>query len=192
MDELFGLPAHPLVVHAPVVLLPLAVIGAIAMMLRPSWYLHFRWPVLAIAAFGTVGAIFAASSGEEFEELVEDSKSGAAREAIEEHAEAGDMARNLAIVFLVAVVAFVLLPWFLERRARAAASAPTAAANATSSAGPAWLKPVLMVFVALAAVGSLVTIIDAGHSGADSVWNDVGSSVDGGGDDDGDDEDDGD
>lgn len=185
MDELFGIPAHPLIVHAPVVLLPLAAIGVVAMLLRPTWYLHFRWPVLAITAVGTLGAIFAASSGEEFEELVEDSKSGAAREAIEEHAEAGETARTLALVFLVAVVAFVVVPWFLERRARAAAAAgSTAVETAPPSAGPTWLKPVLMVFVALAAVGSLVTIIDAGHSGAGSVWDEIGVTSGGGGDDD--------
>jgi uncharacterized membrane protein YgcG len=185
MDELFGIPAHPLIVHAPVVLLPLAVVGVVAMLLRPTWYLHFRWPVLAITAVGTLGAIFAASSGEELEELVEDSKSGAAREAIEEHAEAGEMARTLAIVFLVAVVAFVVIPWFLERRARATAAAgSTDVATAPRSAGPTWLKPVLMVVVALAAVGSLVTIIDAGHSGAGSVWDEIGVTSGGGGDDD--------
>jgi len=176
MDELFGIPAHPLVVHAPVVLLPLAVVGVIAMMVRPSWYLHIRWPVLAITAIGTVGAVFATSSGEELEELVEDSKTGAAREAIEEHAEAGETARTLAIVFLVAVVAYVLIPWFLERRARSA-SAAGAADESPRRAEPVWLRPVLMVLVALTAIGSLVTIIDAGHSGADSVWNEVGQPV---------------
>jgi hypothetical protein len=42
-----------------------------------------------------------------------------------------------------------------------------------------------MVFVALAAAGSLVTIIDAGHSGAESVWDEIGPTSGG---DDGDDD----
>ncbi len=170
MDELFGLPAHPLVVHLPVVLLPLAVVGVAAMLLRPAWYRQFRWPVLAITAVGTLGAIVAANSGESLEERVEDSGGRAVREAIEEHAEAGETARTLAIVFLVAVAAFVVIPWWLERRTRR-----VTAAEAAPVAAPAWLRAVLMAFVALAAVGSLVTIIDAGHSGADSVWNEVGT-----------------
>jgi hypothetical protein len=79
----------------------------------------------------------------------------------------------------------VVIPWFLERRARATAAAgSTDAASAAPSAGPTWLKPVLMVFVALAAVGSLVTIIDAGHSGAGSVWDEIDVTSGGGGDDD--------
>jgi hypothetical protein len=174
MDELFGLPAHPLVVHLPVVLLPLAVVGVAAMMVRPAWYRHFRWPVLVITAVGALGAIFAANSGEALEERVEDSASGAVREAIEEHAEAGETARTLAIVFLVAVAAYVVIPWWLERRARRT----TSTADAAPDGAPSWMRAVLMAVVALAAVGSLVTIVDAGHSGADSVWNEVGGDED--------------
>lgn len=175
MDELFGLPAHPLVVHAPVVLLPLAVVGVVFMMVRPSWYHRFRWPVLLITAVGTFGAVIAASSGEELEERVEEGATAAARQAIEEHAEAGEAARLLAILFLVAVVAYVVVPWFLERRARRAATvdAGTADVAAPGRSSPRWLTPALMVFVAVTAVGSLLTIIDAGHSGADSVWGDL-------------------
>lgn len=171
MDELFGLPAHPLVVHAPVVLLPLAVVGVAAMMIRSSWYDRMRWPVLAIAAVGAIGAVIAAGTGEELEERVEAGASGAARRAIEEHAEAGEAARLFAVLFLVAVVAYVVVPWFLARRARAGAGV-TDDAPQRSRAGR-WLTPVLMVAVAITAIGSLVTIVDAGHSGADSVWGDL-------------------
>jgi len=37
LDTVFGLPTHSLVVHAVVVLLPLASLGAIAIVLRRSW-----------------------------------------------------------------------------------------------------------------------------------------------------------
>lgn len=171
MDELFGLPAHPLVVHAPVVLLPLAVIGTALMMLRTTWYERFRWPTLVIAAVGTFGAIVAASSGEELEETLERTEGREAARAVHEHAEAGESARMLAIVFLVALAAYVVVPWWMARRQRAAVSVSSAAVDAPRS-GPAWLRPLLMVVVGLAAIGSLVTIIDAGHSGADSVWGD--------------------
>lgn len=190
MDELLGLPAHPLVVHAPVVLLPLAVLGVAAMMVRPVWHARVRWPVLMITAAGTLGAIVAAGTGEGLEERVEDGASRDARRLIRDHADAGETARTLAIVFFVAVLAYVVVPWFLERRARRAAGS-TEAADATASA-PSWLRPVLMVFVAATAVGSLITIVDAGHSGADSVWGDPpAGQVDDGDDDDDDDDSDG-
>lgn len=188
MDELFGLPAHPLVVHAPVVLLPLAVVGVAAMMVRPAWYLRLRWPVLGITIVGAIGAVLAAGTGEELEELVEDSATREARRAISEHAEAGEAARLFAILFLLAVLAYVLVPWFLERRARSAAASDAPAGEAAPRwGGPGWLRAVLMLAVAITAVGSLVTIIDAGHSGADSVWGDVTTGVDDGDDGGGDD-----
>ena len=33
-----GLPAHPLIVHVPVVLIPLSIIGALACVSRPAWF----------------------------------------------------------------------------------------------------------------------------------------------------------
>ncbi len=36
MDELFGLPAHPLLVHAAVVLVPLAAIGVVLIAFWPA------------------------------------------------------------------------------------------------------------------------------------------------------------
>lgn len=171
MDELFGLPAHPLVVHAPVVLLPLAAIGAVATMVRPAWYARYRWLVLAVTAVGAVAAVIAAGTGEELEERMEEGASSAARRTIEEHAEAGEAARLFAVLFLFAVLAYVVVPWFVARRERAVAGDAGDAADV--AARPAWLRPVLMVAVAATAVGSLVTIVDAGHSGADSVWGDL-------------------
>ena len=43
-DLINGLPVHPLVVHAVVVLVPLAALGTIAIALRPAWRPHVRPP----------------------------------------------------------------------------------------------------------------------------------------------------
>ena len=58
---------------------------------------------------------------------------------------------------------------FLERRAD---RTETPDADAT---GPSWLRPTLMVVVALTALATVVTIVDAGHSGASKVWEDSGT-----------------
>ena len=47
-DLINGVPIHPLVVHAVVVLLPLAVLGTIAIVVRPAWRL--RYGPLVVAA----------------------------------------------------------------------------------------------------------------------------------------------
>jgi hypothetical protein len=125
---------------------------------------------------GTLGAVLAAGTGEDLEERVEEGASGAARRAIGEHAEAGEAARLFAVLLLIAVAAYVIVPWFLARRAGAAATSGNTGGTRDAAAvavRPAWLRAVLMVAVAATAVGSLVTIVDAGHSGADSVWGEL-------------------
>ena len=37
IDKLFGIPAHPLIVHIPVVLVPLAAVGAVLALVVPRW-----------------------------------------------------------------------------------------------------------------------------------------------------------
>jgi hypothetical protein len=38
---------------------------------------------------------------------------------------------------------------------------------------PSWLRPALMVAVAVTGVISMVTIVDAGHSGAGQAWKEL-------------------
>ena len=50
-----------------------------------------------------------------------------------------------------------------------------AAADGTTTVkgAPKWIMPVLAVVAIGAGVGSVATVINAGHSGAKSVWEDV-------------------
>lgn len=173
MDSLLGLPAHPLVVHIPVAMLPLAALGVLVMLMKRAWYERYRWAVLVVGAIGTVGAILATSSGEDLEHTIGRVEGREAARAIHEHAEAGELARTLAIVFFVALAAWVVVPWFLERRARVASAGAAANVEAPGGTGPAWLRPVLMGVVALTAVSSMVSIVNAGHSGASEAWKDL-------------------
>jgi len=43
LEELFGLPAHPLLVHMPVVIIPLAGVIAVVFAFRPAWLDRFGW-----------------------------------------------------------------------------------------------------------------------------------------------------
>lgn len=192
MDQISGLPAHPLVVHLPVAMLPLAAFGVVLMLIRRSWYERYRWAVLFIGAVGTVGAFIATSSGEALQKRIGEIEGPGAAEAIEDHARNGDLARTLAIVFFIALALYVLVPWFLERRSTGTATIVddggrnviadgTSAVVVRRDAGPVWVRPVLMVLVAVAAVASVASVIDAGHSGASSAWNGYyGDEVDGG------------
>ena len=162
MDSIFGIPAHPLFVHIPVVLIPLATIGVVLMAIRPTWWDRYKWPTVAIAAVGMVGAIIAAGSGEELEEAVEDT---APRQLLRAHVEAGETSRTVSIIFFVVLVAaVVVLPWWVKRR-----STTTGAATAS----PRWLRSVVSLVLIVSALGASWTVYDAGHTGAKSVWSDV-------------------
>ena len=167
-ESFFGVPAHPLMVHLPVVLLPLAAVGALLLLVRRSWYDRYKWVVVIIAGLGALSGVLAAATGESLEEAL----SREDRRLIESHAEMGETARLMGIVFFLVVLAWVLIPIFLERRA--ATSAPAAAVGSDvarrPSGAPSWLRPVLAVLVALTAIGSVWTVVDAGHSGAERVW----------------------
>ena len=69
-ETLGGIPLHPLVVHAVVVLLPLAALGAIAIALVPKWRTRFGILVVVAAAVVLTFVPIATSTGEELQEMV--------------------------------------------------------------------------------------------------------------------------
>lgn len=169
MDTISGIPSHPLFVHIPAVLLPLAALGVLLMVARPAWNLRYRWAVLGVGALGTLGAILSANAGEGLAERLE---AAGRSETWESHAEAGGAAQTAAIVFVVLLAAYVLVPWWLNRKGAATTASRSVATDVSvmSSAVPKWLGVGLSVLVVLSAIGSVITVIDAGHSGAKSVW----------------------
>lgn len=164
-DLINGLPVHPLVVHAVVVLLPLACVGTIAIAVRPRWRARYGVLVVACAAVATALIPVATSSGEALEEHVGDP--GA-------HAELGDQLIWFALPLLAVSAALV----WLDRRQRAAwqTAAPDAGGmNGTGAASVA--TRVVAVLALLAAVATSVQVYRVGDSGARAAWGDqVGSS----------------
>lgn len=154
-DTIGGLPVHALVVHAVVVLGPLAALLLVAYALRPGWRGGLRWPTLALAAISAVSAAVATSSGESLEHRVGD--------PAYDHAEKGDLAA-VSIYVLLAVAALIIL--VLARPGAAARMGALSAVLAVAA-------------LAFATFG----VFNAGHSGASSVWKEeiANSSPSGGG-----------
>ncbi|MFN8020221.1 MAG: DUF2231 domain-containing protein [Acidimicrobiales bacterium] len=173
MDKISGIPAHPLFVHLPVVLLPIGAVVAIGMLIKQSWFERYKWALLGIVGLGTLGAILAGASGEDLEGDIR--RAEGISPTLHDHTEAGDLARLVSIVFLVVVLVWIFLPMLLKRRA--------GAAEATM---PSWLRWGVGVAVVLVGIGTAVAVVEAGHSGAKSVWNEEDESGDQGGDGDGD------
>lgn len=64
LNTIFGIPAHPLLVHAAVVFIPLLVLGAIAYAALPGLHSRFTWAAAALAVIAPVSALLAKFSGE--------------------------------------------------------------------------------------------------------------------------------
>ena len=67
MIEIGGLPAHILLVHAVVVLAPIAGLGAIVYAAAPRWRTYLAWP-LGVLSLGLVPVtLLTAQAGEQLE-----------------------------------------------------------------------------------------------------------------------------
>ncbi|PKQ21842.1 MAG: hypothetical protein CVT65_16395, partial [Actinobacteria bacterium HGW-Actinobacteria-5] len=62
--DVLGLPLHPLVVHAAVVLVPLAALGALVVLAWARARDRYGWLVVAFAVAGAGAAVVARLSGE--------------------------------------------------------------------------------------------------------------------------------
>lgn len=147
IDTLAGLPAHPLFVHIPVIVVPMAAIAAGILAIFPRFIGRWVWWVAGLAGVGALGAVLTAGSGEALEERIEETA------LVERHTELGELARAVSIaLFAVLVVVAVTWRFVSGKRIRTAVAS------------------VVMLGAAAGAVG---TIAAAGHSGAESVWSEV-------------------
>ena len=155
-DLINGLPVHVLVVHGVVVMLPLAVLGTIALAVRPAWRRTYGWLVVGVAAVATVLIPIATSSGEALQRRV--GSPG-------EHAALGDTLIWFALPLLVLALAMVLL----ERR-RTSTKGPI---------GPKALPMVVSVLAVVVGLASAVQVYRVGDSGARAAWADQVASSSG-------------
>jgi uncharacterized membrane protein YhaH (DUF805 family) len=157
-DTVNGLPLHPLVVHAAVVLLPLSAIGLIVIAFVPKWRRTYGWLVL-LGLFVSVAASFLAKeSGEQLAEQVGEP---------ERHAELGDVMPLIAFALFVVAAVWLAAAWRVDRAAAAASTA------GDGPAGRSILTTILAVVAVVAAVVAIVWMVLVGDSGAKAVWADA-------------------
>ncbi len=113
---MFGLPLHPLIVHAAVVLVPLSCLGALAVVFSTWVRARYGWLTVAFAAGGALSALAATLTGQVLLDAL-----GGGSVAAAAHAAWGRLAPYPALVLALALPAFLTL----ERRARAGVG-PTA------------------------------------------------------------------
>lgn len=149
LDTIFGLPVHPLLVHATVVGVPAA---AAIVALAATWGRFRAWagwlPVLLSTA-ALVLVPLSTESGEALRQRVGETA------LVERHAE---LAEGLLPWVAVLLAAAVLLAWNARRPPRRA------------------LAIAAVALALVGAVGSTVQVALIGHSGAKASWSDVAQS----------------
>jgi hypothetical protein len=148
-DTINGIPVHPLVVHGVVVLLPLTILGTLALAIRPAWRRSFGPVVVAVAVVATLLVPVATQSGEKLEGRIGDPG---------KHAELGDQLIWFVLPLLVLLVAMVVM---------AHRSDAEAGSGATSAASVVNVVAALSVVAALAAGYQVYRV---GDSGARAAW----------------------
>jgi Na+-translocating ferredoxin:NAD+ oxidoreductase RnfA subunit len=159
LSTIDGLPAHILIVHAVVVLVPLSAIALITA-LKPTLARRLGWwlPLLAAAAF--VSVLAAMSAGGWLENHVQDSALVRAHTRI-----AGQLWPFSAAVLLLSIVL-----WRANAPEGYEGAAP-AEVTATSAGGMA-TTVIVAVLSVLVAVGSVVQVVRIGDSGSRASWQD--------------------
>ena len=158
LDSLFGLPAHPLVVHAAVVLLPIAAFTTVAVAAVPRWRRPYALLAFAVAV-ASAGAIWLAQeSGESLEHRVTETA------LVERHTELADQVLPWAIAVVVVAGAVVAVDRYRSRLARVPTRAVTIG---------------LVVVALVTGTGATWTVAEVGHSGAKATWHDVAPSAGG-------------
>ena len=139
-DTIGGLPLHPLVVHAAVVLLPLSALGLLVVLALPRARRTYGWlPVLGLG-LSVIAAWVAKETGENLAEVIG---------LPQEHAEWGDRLVPIAAVLFIASLA-----WYWRVRSGATGALTTVAAASSA-------------VLAVVAIGVVVVV---GHSGAEAAW----------------------
>ena len=160
ITKMFGLPAHPLFVHIPVVLIPLTAIGAIAMACSARVRDRFGWLVLAIGVVAGISTQLAIESGKALRHRVPQSA------VLRQHAHTAESIRPLILLLFLVALGVMLL----DRRARG--EWPFGAGAQSRAIGSA-ARTALIALTVVVAVGTTVRLFQIGDSGAKATWQRV-------------------
>lgn len=144
-DTITNLPIHPLVVHASIVLVPLACLGAVLVAVKAHWN-RIHGLLVVVTAFIATGASFVAKeSGEALSSRVG---------LPEDHAHWGTYVVVSAGLLFLSTAAL----WWLDRQ--------------HPETRPTIAKVLAVVQIVLAVVAFTFVVL-AGHSGAQAVWGPI-------------------
>jgi len=156
-----GLPAHPLFIHVPVVLIPLSVLGGFACLARPQWFDRYG-VLLCLCSIVAMSSIFLAmQAGSALEHALVLNPTQA--QLIHEHSHA---AHILAIDFVLFTACLILT--FSSHRI--SGGMPTGLGIADAILGSRAIYLVLRVGLVVLALVAAYYVYRVGDLGAKAVW----------------------
>jgi hypothetical protein len=162
LTSLFGLPAHPFLVHIPVVLVPLGAVGAV-LMCWPRLRRSLGWWVCGLLVVAGITTQLAISSGQSLKEYVSESQ------LVREHTRIGENIRPWLLLMFLALLGVMLVDRALRHREEHAGRDPLRVAGVA-------LLALGIVFSAV----SVYWIYRIGHSGSKAVWHATQVKIDSG------------
>jgi drug/metabolite transporter (DMT)-like permease len=146
LDTFSGLPVHALVVHAVVVLVPLAALGGIIMAVWRSFSRRFAPLVVIVAGMAAGSALVAKESGEKLA-----TRLGGGPPT---HMQLGTWMPIIAGALFI----LILVYWLVDR------------GIPLNRPRPLWLK-LLGVALIVVALFAIFWTVRVGHTGSEAVWN---------------------
>lgn len=156
-----GLPAHPLIIHVPVVLIPLSVLGALACVARPGWFDRYG-VLLCLCSIVAMSSIFLAmQAGSALEGAI--TLNPTQSQLIHQHSSA---AHILAVGFVLFTACLILT--FSAHRI--SGGMPTGLGIADTILGSRAIYLALRVALVVLALFSAYYVYRVGDLGAKAVW----------------------
>ena len=161
-EEFMGVPAHPLVLHAAVVFVPLLAALTIGYAFIPPFRPHTRWALGLLALGAPLSALLAKLSGDAFFARLRAANRVSPEYVpkLEAHQQLGNL--TLYATIGLAIVALALV-WFVPPR--------TATAIAAGGVGSSRALTLSLQALSLVAAGvGVYYVVRTGDSGAKAVW----------------------
>lgn len=178
LDTVLGLPIHPLIVHATVVLVPVAALLVGVCAILPATRRALAWPAVVASAAACVTVAGAALSGGPLEARV----GGSA--LIHHHSQLAKLLVVWVLAMTAAVLALAYADWYRGGTAVAhwlpvppglvRRLAPPGVGRVVAAR---WVIPTVAALSLVTAAGTLVQIVLVGHSGAEAAWSHVGGAA---------------
>lgn len=164
IKTLTGLPAHPLLLHMPVIFVPTLAVAAIVFAFKPVWRKRYDIAYGIGAVVALAGTSIASAAGGAYEEMKEAAGSPNMA-AIKHHGELGETLRNVMVVLALVILVQVAIDRGAFTFLKGRFDDPTA------------VLPVILAvgIVGLSLLAGYLTYA-AGHAGAKLVFGDQAGS----------------